>query len=611
MVLSLAEMSLGGALLTVVIVMLRRLLLNRLPKKMFLAMWAICLFCFLVPVRIAAPVSIYQLLNDPEAFHNDKQTDAGPGLSGALPYAAEGSAIWEQGTADGSDSFSGSTAGTSVIETAKAEAAGESHTGRVIFAVWCAGVLILVSVITAGHIRGMKKYKMALPIHLLPEGFGAVFPWLAAHPIRRNVQVKYLDQIDTPLTYGIFKPVILLPKHMDWNDRQRVGFVLAHEMAHIRRFDGISKGLLAAALCIHWFNPMVWVMYVFANRDLELACDEAVLQKYGSSVKAEYALALVGMEEKRLGFVPMTSCFCKNALKERITSIMKSKPRSVLKSAAACLIVVLAACGFATAGGAKEGSGASVYEGFGDLQKGTADESAQGAEESAAQEILDDIISRENMDYLGHMLIDSKDSYGADGATSGEVPYTQEQYDQLIDGFYVDDYENMSIAQFNRTIYEKFSNDEELSGLFYTYADVLPENDPYGAYLNMTVQASLNEYESRLSEVYSGETVNPQVYRYFQKVVQADVFGGQVPAGGYYVEYMFSYRILDQDYLTVKERDGFLNVISSQLEAAAKELNIREGMEEKLQASFEDLGEKASNAKIKFIDGQILYIGNY
>ncbi len=554
MVLSLAEMSLGGALLTVVIVMLRRLLLNRLPKKMFLAMWAICLFCFLVPVRIAVPVSIYQLLNDPEAFHNDKQTDAGPGLSGALPYAAEGSAIWEQGTADGSDSFSGSTAGTSVIETAKAEAAGESHTGRVIFAVWCAGGLILVSVITAGHIRGMKKYKMALPIHLLPEGFGAVFPWLAAHPIRRNVQVKYLDQIDTPLTYGIFKPVILLPKHMDWNDRQRVGFVLAHEMAHIRRFDGISKGLLAAALCIHWFNPMVWVMYVFANRDLELACDEAVLQKYGSSVKAEYALALVGMEEKRLGFVPMTSCFCKNALKERITSIMKSKPRSVLKSAAACLIVVLAACGFATAGGAKEGSGAS----------------------------------------------------------SGEaLPYTQEQYDQLIDGFFIDDYENMSIAQFNRTIYKKFSNDEALGELFYTYADVLPENDPYGAYLNMTVQASLNEYESRLSEVYSGETVNPQVYRYFQKVVQADVFGDQVPAGGYYVEYMFSYRILDQEHLTVKERDEFLNVISSQLEAAAKELNIREGMEEKLQARFEDLGEKASNDKIEFIAGQITYIGSY
>lgn len=234
---------------------------------------------------------------------------------------------------------------------------------------------------------------------------------------------------------------------MDWNDRQRVGFVLAHEIAHIRRVDGISKGLLAAALCIRWFYPMVWVMYVFANRDLEQACDEAVLQKYGSSIKAAYALALVGMEEKRLGF--------------------------------------------ATAGDAKEGSGAS----------------------------------------------------------SGEaLPYTQEQYDQLIDGFFVDGYENMFIAQFNRTIYEKFSNDEALGELFYTYADMLPENDPYGAYLNMTVQASLNEYESCLGEVYSGEAVNPQVYRYFQKVVQADVFGDQVPAGGYYVEYMFSYRILDQDH---------------------------------------------------------------
>ena len=87
--------------------------------------------------------------------------------------------------------------------------------------------------------------------------------------------------ISSPLTYGILHPVILLPKKLDRNDQAALKYVLTHEYVHIRRFDAITKILFAAVLCIHWFNPLVWVMYVLANRDIELSCDAWVIRMMG------------------------------------------------------------------------------------------------------------------------------------------------------------------------------------------------------------------------------------------------------------------------------------------------------------------------------------------
>ncbi|RAZ18687.1 peptidase M56, partial [Klebsiella oxytoca] len=70
-----------------------------------------------------------------------------------------------------------------------------------------------------------------------------------------------------PLTYGIIHPVILLPKSTDWTDTERLNYVLEHELAHIRHFDAAAKLALTAAVCVHWFNPLVWLMLSLANRD--------------------------------------------------------------------------------------------------------------------------------------------------------------------------------------------------------------------------------------------------------------------------------------------------------------------------------------------------------
>ena len=60
----------------------------------------------------------------------------------------------------------------------------------------------------------------------------------------------------------MLRPVILLPKKTDWTDEEALRYVLEHEFVHIRRFDSVGKLLLIAAACVHWFNPLVWAMYV-------------------------------------------------------------------------------------------------------------------------------------------------------------------------------------------------------------------------------------------------------------------------------------------------------------------------------------------------------------
>ena len=108
-------------------------------------------------------------------------------------------------------------------------------------------------------------------------------------------------RISSPLTFGVLRPVILLPKKTDWTDETALRYVLEHEFVHIQRFDVLSKLLLIAAVCVHRFNPLVWVMYVLANRDLELSCDETVLRRFGGDIRAAYARVLIRMEAARGG----------------------------------------------------------------------------------------------------------------------------------------------------------------------------------------------------------------------------------------------------------------------------------------------------------------------
>lgn len=196
--------------------------------------------------------------------------------------------------------------------------------------------------------RSYRELRFAIPI----KSDAFVDEWVSEYKLRRHLKILYSDRINTPLSVGIVRPRIILPKTMDINDKRLIKYVLTHECYHIRRFDMLWKLLALCAVCVHWFNPLAWVMLLLFNRDLEITCDEMVLRHFGGDRdgKQSYAYSLIGMAETRGRFSPINSYFSKNAAEERVVSIMKYKKSSVLAILIAVIIVMGLTTAFAASG---------------------------------------------------------------------------------------------------------------------------------------------------------------------------------------------------------------------------------------------------------------------
>ena len=314
---SLLHMSFAGAVMILAVTVIRALVIYRVPKKTFMVLWGITLARLLIPFSAPSAFSIY-------TFFGEKE----PNISNVGDTAV-------------------TTLGPAIQEgqmTTAPNYISHSEVAVPIWAIiWAIGALICAVVFSITYWKCYKEFQTSLPID---NDFTR--NWLSSHHIKRSIQIRQSELVSAPLTFGIFRPVILMPKTTDWNDEKTLQYVLAHEFVHIRRFDTITKLILLIALCVHWFNPFVWVMYVLANRDIELSCDETVLHLFGENIKASYARTLIGMEEIKSGITPLCNNFSKNALEERMTAIMKTKKSTVLSIALAVLIVAGTATAFAT-----------------------------------------------------------------------------------------------------------------------------------------------------------------------------------------------------------------------------------------------------------------------
>jgi len=126
---------------------------------------------------------------------------------------------------------------------------------------------------------------------------------------------------------------------MELHDVSKLTFVLTHEFCHIKRLDALWKLLAAGVSCLHWFNPLVWVAFVLASRDLEISCDASVVKKLGKHTKKAYAYTLISMVEYQNEITPFYSNFARHAIKERLESLMKTKKASCLGICAAIVLI--------------------------------------------------------------------------------------------------------------------------------------------------------------------------------------------------------------------------------------------------------------------------------
>lgn len=313
----LLKTTLESSVLICIIALLRHLLLQKLPKKTFLALWIVALFRLLIPVSIPSPLSIYTLLgNAKEAVTPAQPTKP----STAFLHLTK----------------------TALPSTALSAPATSARTFSPLLLFWGMGVCITAAYFLQAHFRFKRNCADSLPLDT-----PVIRQWLREHPLRRRIRIRQSDRINTPLTYGLFHPMILLPKTAAYTSEQ-LTYILLHEYTHIRRFDILLKWLFTTALCLYWYNPFVYLMVYTAMRDIELACDETVLQTCGEQARAAYAFTLLQLEEARIPASPSCTCFSHNNAKERITAIMKMKKISVLAVVLALALVTGTVTVFAT-----------------------------------------------------------------------------------------------------------------------------------------------------------------------------------------------------------------------------------------------------------------------
>ena len=322
---SLLQMSFLGTVIILLIVVLRAVLINRLPKKTFLILWWIALIRLLVPFSIKSVTSIYSLL---QSIYSDinpvrtAQTTTFLPIHGNMPEIANGL----------SEAMVQRTESISILSV-----------------IWLAGLLLCFGFFAVSYIKCYREFRFSLPVEN-----DILEAWKEKHPLKRSLSIRQTETIAAPLSYGVIRPVILMPKNTEWKNIYRHRYVLEHEYVHIRRLDMLTKLIMIAAVCIHWFNPLVWVMYILFNRDLELSCDETVVRRFGMDIKSVYATALISMEEKKSGLTPLCNSFSKNAIEERIRAIMKIKKTSKFAVIISAVLVICVTGGFATSASSLE-----------------------------------------------------------------------------------------------------------------------------------------------------------------------------------------------------------------------------------------------------------------
>lgn len=314
------NMSLTSSII-IALVILARFVLRKTPKVFSYALWAVVLFRLLCPVSIPSPVSLLGMLEAPKVEAQGAATAVVYLSSDAVNRTLQPNTrrmvdppvTGEKGMAQAEDEKEGEA----VLPP------GSPSPMAVLSFVWAIGAAGLFLYGTGSDRRFRRKLK---------------------HACRLAGNIYLVDHMDTALVAGLISPKIYLPS--DLPERQ-MGYIIAHEQCHIRRLDHVTRHLAFAALCVHWFNPLVWAAFLLSGKDMEMSCDEAVIRKLGGEIRAEYSASLLtlAMGQRIVGATPLA--FGGGDTKGRIKNMAKwKKPKLWVSGLCLALCVsILVACG--------------------------------------------------------------------------------------------------------------------------------------------------------------------------------------------------------------------------------------------------------------------------
>ena len=371
-------MSFYGSIMIITVLILRALLKNHLPKFVFPVLWSVVLLRLLIPFSLSSPLSMKVPEFSMPYFGNETAVsivedvvytsvpntaqEAAAGIDSSVipnntPAAAEnigGNAISNsiQEAAAGIDSNTVTeTPDTeiSVVETAVDSSyaiMGSQNPGRIILFVYFAGIVIMAGILSVQR----HCYSKRLKSRLLVEHNETINKLLRERNMG-HILVFTNDEIASPLVCGLITPKIYLPTRMDFSNTELLRHVLCHETMHIRRKDNWIKAAMLTALCVNWFNPLVWIMSKCLSADLETACDAAVLDLYSDEEsKKQYAMSLLTMAITGNRPTLLYSAFSKTEVEKRIEHVLHYKKSPAALLVLSVCLVLSSSVVFATGG---------------------------------------------------------------------------------------------------------------------------------------------------------------------------------------------------------------------------------------------------------------------
>ena len=282
--LKLFNMSITAGWIVLAVVLLR-VLFPKIPKFFRCIAWGLVAMRLVCPIALESSVSVIpskEVLPEEMLYADAPKIDSGiPAVNDVLNAVVyenlapeAGVSVWPSisETVMQTPPSPDSTAQSSVVHTAITPM--QLITG-IASLIWLIGVVLMLVYVFFSYLRIRLQVRESVCI----EG-----------------RIWACDNVSTPFILGVFRPRIYLPSYIS---REDATYVIAHERAHLRRFDHVWKPIGFLLLTVYWFNPLMWLGYILLCRDIELACDEKVLRVMGADIKRSYAEALINCSASR------------------------------------------------------------------------------------------------------------------------------------------------------------------------------------------------------------------------------------------------------------------------------------------------------------------------
>lgn len=283
----------------VLVILLLRLFLKKLPKIYSYVLWSVVYFRLVCPVSVKSVFSLLRV--NPQTVPSDIGTRINPRITSGVPQV---DVAVNAGLAQAAPEVGASANPMQIIVYAAT-------------IVWGIGVLLLFGYSVWSVLRLKRQLR-------------------GARRIGENLYES--EKLHTPFVLGCFVPRIYLPAGL--GDKERV-YVLAHERTHIRRRDYLIKEAAFLVTCIYWFHPLIWLAFYLMCRDMEMSCDESVIRSMGRENKKEYSATLLSLACGRQILNGSPLAFGEGGVKGRITNVLRYKRPAFWGGVA--LAIVLAA----------------------------------------------------------------------------------------------------------------------------------------------------------------------------------------------------------------------------------------------------------------------------